>query len=311
MREMLFRELVRNGYSRVDSGKIWDISDMSFLYLTPEMAEGFLKLREHPRYKATIIDIEIQLLEKYAADFLKCVEGCKFNLIDMGCSEGAKAKSIIKSLSKNMKFRYCPVSVNKYFIDLALDNIKKEGFDNVLDYAPRLSSDFFSMTEAGVALRNSVYQKNVLLLLSSILGGFQINDYLFRLSQSMFPGDVLIIGNGIRKGERFVHLETYKHSIFNNWFIHLLRELGFSDDEVEYDARFTYERVEGFYKVKVDKEIASGRNKVAFRKGDEIVVSALYKYYPYELEKFCKMYFSEVKLVRDAEEEYALVFCKK
>ena len=310
-KEMIFKELVKNGYSQIKSGKVWDIADMSFLYLTPEMAQSFLKLKEHPRYKATVVNIEIGLLKKHASYFLKCVKDCKFNLIDMGCSDGLKAISLIRSLSRNINFRYCPVNINEHLVDLAMDNVKKEGFDSIVDYAPRVSQDFASMEEIGAALRNSTYQKNVILLLGSILGGFQINDYLFRLSRSMFPEDVLIIGNGVRKGERFVNLDTYKNSIFHEWFVHLLKEIGFAENEIEYDARFNNERVEGFYKIKVDKDIASGRNKITFKAGDEIIVAAIYKYYGNELEKFCKMYFPEVKLVRDEEEEYALVFCKK
>jgi uncharacterized SAM-dependent methyltransferase len=310
-KEMAFRKLIKNGYSKAGDGKVWDIADMSMLYSTPEMAKGFLKLREHPRYRATVMDIEVGLLKKYSADFLKCVEDCKFNLIDMGCSDGMKAKALIGSLKKSMQFRYCPVSVSKHFVDLATENIKKENFGNIFRYSPRVSPSFIGMEHVGAALRNSEYQKNVFLLLGSVLGGFQINDYLFRLSSSMFPGDVLIIGNGIRKGERFVNLDSYKSSIFHQWFVHLLLELGFKEDEIEYDARFGNNRVEGFYKIKTEKVIESGRNQVHFKKGDEIVVATLYKYFEKELEDFCKMYFSEVKLIRDSEEEYALVFCKK
>ena len=308
---IIFKEIIKRGYAESDSGRVWDIANMSFLHLTSEMAKGYLNLKEHPRYKATVVDIEIDLLKKHSANFLKCVENCQFNLIDFGCSDGLKAKVVIESLSKEMKFRYCPVSVNKYSVDLAFENVKKGDYENVKDYAPRVSDSLRTIGEIGSALRNSRYQKNVTLLLGSLLGSFQINHYLFGLSRSMFPGDVLIIGNGVRKGERFANLETYKHPIFHNWFVHLLKELGFTEEEIEYDARFNNDRVEGFYKIKVDKEIESEGNKIQFKKGDEVIVAVVYKYYEKELEKFCKMYFPEVRLVSDVEKESALVFCRR
>lgn len=311
IKQKVFRELMKKGYSSEEGKKIWNLADMSLLYSTSEMAKGFLKLKDHPRYKATVIDIEIDLLKKHSAEFLKCVDGFNFNLIDMGCTEGLKAKALVESLCNDMKLRYCPVSVNEHFVNLALKNVKSAKFSHVLDYSPKITGDFNDMKDIGVTLRNSNYQKNVFLLLGSILGGFEINDYLFRLSQAMFSGDVLIIGNGIRKGERLVNLEVYKGDVFNNWFIHLIKALGFSEDEVEYNARFNNKRVEAFYRIKVDKEVEFERTKIQFKKGDEIVVAVLYKYFKNELKNFCKMYFSEVKLVYDSEEEYSLVFCKK
>src|SRR3989344_3505248 len=135
-KERLIKELLKNGYSKKDETKSWDISKREFRYLNKDMAKSFLRLTEHPRYKATITDIEIDL-------------------------------------------------------------------------------------------RNSKYQRNIILLLGSLISSFDINDYLFKVSQSMFPGDYLVIGNGIRKGERFTKLETYKHPLFNDWLIHLMRLLDF------------------------------------------------------------------------------------
>ena len=204
----------------------------------------------------------------------------------------------------------CTVKINDYFVKVALENVKKEGFANVIEYAPRLSDDCKNFDEVGAALRNSKYQKNVVLLLGSLLASFEINDYLFRLSNSMLPGDLLVIGNGIRKGPRFSNLETYKHPIFNEWLIHLMRQIGFSDKEVEYDARFANGRLEAFYKIKVDKVIY-GERKIEFKKGDIIIVAFHYKLYDYELGDFCRQYFEKVELVKDPAEEYALVFCRK
>lgn len=306
---LLIKELIKNGHSVENGVNIWDISNRSFRYINKEMAEAYLKLRQHPRYKKTVTEIEISLLKENAVDFIRCMEECYFNLIEMGCTDGEKARIIIKELPH--EFRYCPVNVNEYLVKLSLEEIKKENFPNVIEYAPRITKDFQSIGEVGAALRNNKYQKNVFLILGSLISSFDINDYLFNLSQTMLPGDLLLIGNGIRKGERFANLQTYQNPLFNDWLIYLMRELGFKDSEVEYNARFAHNRLEAYYKIKINKTIEHENKRIEIKKGDEIIVAFQYKLYAKELRDFCDMYFDEVTLVHDPEEEYALVMCKK
>ncbi|MEM4271948.1 MAG: L-histidine N(alpha)-methyltransferase, partial [Candidatus Pacearchaeota archaeon] len=124
-------------------------------------------------------------------------------------------------------------------------------------------------------------------------------------------GDFLIIGNGIRTGPRLVSLETYKAKPFDDWFFGVMKGLGFKRNEVEYDARFANSRIEMFYKIKVNKKINYLGHKIEFKKGDQIVVAILYKYYEDELFNYTKRYFRCVKLFKDPENEYALLVCKK
>lgn len=311
LKGMLLKELVKNGYSEEENTRMWSIANTSFWFMTPEMSQAFLNLNKVPRYKATIIDTEANLLKENIGNFLEKEENQPFNLIDANCTDGSKAKTIINSLPKSVKFRYCPVCFNSYFTKLAVENIKKENFPNLAEYAPRLSQDYGGLGEIGVALRNSAYQKNVFLLLGSLLSSFEINDYLFKLSQNLLPNDMLIIGNGIRTGQRFVNLGTYQHPAFNEWFIHLMRILGFKDNEVEVNARFANNRLEGYYTIKVDKKISFEGKNIEIKKGDKIRVAFQYKLYEQELKDFCKMYFDSVKIVKDPQNEYALVMCKK
>ncbi len=307
----LLKEIIRNGYSIQNDKRVWNLAKKCFRYINPEMANSFLKLQKYPRYKATIIDTEIKLLREHIPNFLKDIKKEQFNLIDTSCIDGFKAKVIINALPKNTRLRYCPVSVSEYLVDLSLKNVKKENFSNIVDFAPRIIKDFENVDDVGAALRNNKYQKNIFLLLSSFLASFEINDYLFRLSQSMLPGDILILGNGIRTGLRFTHLETYQHPLFNDWLIHIMRQLGFKEDEVEYNARFANNRLEGYYKIKVDKKIPYEKKNIVFKKNDEVIVAFQYKLYENELRDFCDMYFDNVELVKDTENEYALIFCKR
>ncbi len=310
-KETLIKEMIKNGYSKERGINVWDISDRSFRYINEDMAKSYLKLRDHPRYKATVIDIEKNLIKENAKKIVENIKENRFNLIDLGATNGEKAICLIKTLPKELKIRYCPVNVNEHLVENALENVKREKFTNIEEYAPRISKNFESLDEIGAALRNNNYQKNVLLMLGSLISSFEINDYLFRLNVSMLPGDILLIGNGIRKGERFTNLENYKHPLFNEWLIHLMKELGLKENEVEYNARFSNERLEAYYILKTDKVLEHEKQKVELKKGDEIIVAFQYKLFANELKNFCDMYFDEVKIFHDTEEEYALVFCKK
>ncbi len=311
IKDILVKELIKRGHSEDKGINIWDISNRSFRYINKEMADSYLRLRDHPRYKATIIDIEMKLLKDHMLEIIKTVGDSPFNMIELGVTNGEKAKAIINEIPKNFNFRYCPVNVNEYLVNTALENIRSENFPSIIEYAPLVSKDFTSLSVIGAELRNNKYQKNIFFILGSLLASFEINDYLYKLSQSMLPGDILIIGNGIRKGERFANLQTYKNPIFNQWLIHLMRELGYKDEEVEYNARFTNNRLEAYYKIKKNKIFEQEKRKIEIKEGDEIVVAFQYKLFANELRDFCDMYFDEVKLFHDPEEEYALIFCKK
>ncbi|MAG38126.1 hypothetical protein CMI45_01945 [Candidatus Pacearchaeota archaeon] len=311
LKEELLKYLVKEGPSLKDGNRVWDIGSRKFLYMNPELVEKFLAMRNHDRYKELVINKEIEML-KESKDFLvDSIGKGNFNLIDLGCGDGQKAKVFIELLNDcQNQIKFCPVSVSEELVNLTLENVKKENFPCVKDYTSKIAC--FQDADGVISeLRNSEYQGNVVLLLGSILASFDVNDYLFKLSNSMFPGDILIIGNGIRKGERLVNLETYKHPVFKDWTLPLMKELGFKENEVEYDVKFNHVRIELVYKLKVDKEVEIEGKKISFKAGDDIMVAKIYKYFSEELEKFCKFYFSDVKLLPDSENEYALVVCKK
>ena len=249
LRAELCKELVKQGPSIEDGKKVWNIARRLFLFSTPEQAQAFLKLRDHPRYQAIVVQKEIELFNEHKNIFQKEFGKDNFNLIDVGCTGGSKAKvffEIMKNESINVK--YVPVNVSHFLVDLSLQSIKKENFKIIKDYQPFMESCEFLDDIASLA-RSNDYQRNVIFLLGSILGSFDINDYLFNVSNAMFNGDYLIIGNGIRKGERLVNIENYKHPLFNEWFMYLMKSLGFAEDEIEYDVRFNHVRVEGFYRL--------------------------------------------------------------
>lgn len=311
LKDQLLSYLVKEGPSMKNGNRSWDISHRKFLYMNSELVEKFLEMRAHPRYRELVIDKEIDLLKK-AAEILKEENGKEnFSLIDLGSGDGLKTKSFLESIKDcNCNIKFCPSSVSEELVKKTLENVKSSGFENVKDYCSKIAC-FEELDSAISEVRSSDYQKSVVLLLGSILASFDINEYLFNTANAMFPGDYLIIGNGVRQGERLVNADQYKHEVFKNWTFPLMKELGFSENEVEYDVRFNTVRIELVYRIRKNKEIDFEGRKIEFKEGDEIMVAKLYKYFPEELEKFCKLYFSDVKIVMDSEKEYAIAVCKK
>ena len=308
--DTIFKELVKRGHSNKKGMRVWDISDSKLWYLTPELSKGFLKLIRPNPYRINVVEREIELIKDHSGDALKFFGKNKFNIIDLGSGTGVKAEVFIKSLPKGVKARYFPVDISKYYIDLSVDRMKNLNSSKVMSVKPFVS-DFRDVDEIIGMMRTDQFQNNIVLLLGETLSHYDINDLLYKISNSMFKGDVLVIGNGIRTGKRFVDIQKYKVPLFNEWFIHIMEGLGFREDEIEYNARFANKRLEAYYTVKVDKVIEHKGKKVHFKGGDEVIIGVQYKYYAPELEKFCKMYFCDAVLFMDGKKEYSLTMCKK
>lgn len=310
VRNQILRELMKNGYSLNGNNKTWEVNDPKFLYMTDVLGEGFLTLQQYDILRAKVTDIERSLIEKHAQVFVNSAGMKSFNLIDLGCGDGTQALTFLKAINGNFKIRYCPFDVNSGFVKKASDTIKKAKLKNVVDVKPFVE-EFSRLYEVTGMLRNNEFQHNVILLLGNTLAHYEINDFLFRLGRRTLHGDFVIIGNGIRTGERFVSIDKYKDKHFDDWLSLFMKEVGFKGNEIKYNARFANSRLEFFYTLLADKGLSVDGKALKFKRGDEIVVSMLYKYYEKELNKFCKMYFNNVKLVKDPKSEYALVFCKK
>lgn len=308
--ETIFRELMKRGYSLKKGTRVWDISDSKLWYLTPALAKGFLKLKRYNPYRKSVVEREIQLIREHAASITAMLHAKQFNLIDLGCGSGRKAESFINSLPAHVKLRYCPVDISSFYLRQATERVRTLRSKKVIA-VKSFTSDFKDLHEIAALLRSSRYPHNLILLLGETISHYEINDFLFQLSRNMFKGDFIVIGNGIRHGKRLVALDKYRAPLFNEWFIHILKALGFEESEVKYDARFSNSRVEGFYHVLAEKTIQHRGKKVHFRKDDEIVVAIQYKYFPQELEKFCKLYFTDVHLIPDSTKDYCLILCKK
>lgn len=316
MNDLLLNALLKNGYAQTNGNKSWELTDLQFLFLTPDLAKGFLKFMANPLYRKQFFEIECSLIQQNATEIAEAIGDEPFNLIDIWCGDGLKAVEFIKAFNsrnkENVKIRYCPLAASQYLIDLAIANVKKANLSNVVAYQPFLSSgDGYSLRLIGDKLRDGTFEKHAVMLTGGVLMSYEINSYLFELSRDLKKGDFVFIGDGVRVGERLVEIDKYKNPIFHEWFKHLLYGLELKDSDVEYDARFGNERIEMLYRFKVEKTKKSGSRVVKFVPGDELVVAVFYKYYTHEFDKFCKMYFADAHVVTDEAGGYAIVMCRK
>ena len=121
---IVFKELVKNGYSLRFGTRVWDVAKRDLLYMTPELSKAFLTLRNHEKYKANLIDREVDLLRVNSDKILSAIGDEAFNLIDVGCGDGLKASVFIESTLDKCKIRFCPVSNSRELVDLALKNVR-------------------------------------------------------------------------------------------------------------------------------------------------------------------------------------------
>jgi len=311
VKDLILKEFVKNGYSRKAGKREWVITNPTLLFATSELAKAYVKFNEFKLYRSAVVEPELFLIKKNASLLRKSIGYEPFNLIDLSSVTGEHASAFLTSLNQDrISIRYCPVGMHPSLCKKAAANIHSRRFQNIVSYKLE-TSHFEDLVDLPSRLRNAKFQRNVIFLMGSVLASFELNDFLFQMSRNMFPGDAIVMGNGLRKGPRLVHIDTYRRSFFNSWFINIIKELGFSEHEVTYDARFGNQRVECFYTLTTDKILTNKGKKIEFKKGDEIRVAVIYKYYESELRKICKRYFSRVDFLKDSKDEYCLIVCRK
>jgi len=308
--DLIFKELIKRGYSLEGKTRIWNISDSKLWYLTPEQAQAFLDLEDEPEYKEDVTQKEIDLINADMSDIIEEMGDEPINIIDIGCGDGRKASLFIEKLKDRIKFRYCPIDISSYMVEKAFERVSKLNVGEVFKFKWNLS-DFENIQNITALLRHGEYKKNLFLLLGNTLGNFEINELLYELRSSMKEGDYLLIGNGLdnRKPEEI--LKSYNIKAFDKFSFQAIKQLGLEEENVKFDVRFRNSRVESFYTIVKPKDISFLGKTVKFDVGDQIIVIVSYKYDKQDLMGFLKMYFGEVKLSISPDKSYAIALCKK
>lgn len=308
--DLIFRELIKRGYSLEGNTRIWNIADSKLWYLKPEQAQAFLNLESSETYQKEVIQKEIDLINNNIQEIVEKIGEDNINIIDIGCGDGKKAVIFTEHLKGKVKLRYCPVDISSYMVEKAIKKIKKADIGEVVELQWNIS-DFENIENISILLRQGEFRRNLNLLLGNTLGNFEINELLYEIRSSMKGGDFLLIGNGLDNRNPEEILKSYDTEEVNDFLKHIPLQLGLSKEDIALGARFANSRVELYYTIKNDKTIESQKKKVTFNKGDQILVSVSYKYNEKDFIGFLSLYFDDVMAKTSKDGSYALALCKK
>jgi len=310
--DLIFKELIKRGYSLEGNTRIWNIADSKLWYLTPAQAQAYLDAENSREYKKKMVDNELQLLRETIPKIMeKLASKETITLVDVGCGDGKKAVVPINILKKNHKINYCPIDISAYMVNKAIENISNlEGVSEVVKFQWNVS-DFENLENVTELLRKG-NKELLILFLGSTLGNFETHELLYSLQNSMEFGDSLLIGVALDNAKDGSELaKSYITPEADNFMGHVLIELGFSRDEIKFGARYKHGRVECFYEIKKDKKIQFQDKNIYFYEGDQVIISYSHKYTQKELEEAVKLYFGKYEFYTNAEKDWTLIFCKK
>lgn len=308
--DLIFKELLKRGYSLEGNTRIWNLADSKLWYLTPEQAQSFLDLEQSKDYQKDVIQKEIDLIDKNIKEITSEIKDKPINIIDLGCGDGKKAVIFLSYLKNNNKIRYCPIDISSYMVEKAIEKMSKTNIKEIVKLQWNIS-DFENLENITPLLRSGEYKNNLILLLGNTLGNFEIHELLYEVRSAMKDGDILLIGNGLDNRNSEDIIKAYKNVQIDVWLVKILTQLGLKKENLTYGVRFVNSRVEEYYSINNDVEISFLGRKVRFNKGDQIITAVSYKYDSYDFMSYLKMYFSFVQSFISKDGSYALALCKK
>ena len=312
--DLIFKELIRSGYSLQGHTRIWNIANSKLWYLTPKQAQAYLDLEESKDYGKRIFMKEIKMLKKFMPEIAEQIlHGSALNLIDIGCGDGKKAITPIQILSSKTKVRYCPIDISSFMVSKAIKEISKRKLSNggIVNFRWNIS-DFDNLENVASLLRDAEYRQNLFLFLGDTLSNFEAHEVLYELVEAMDEGeDYLLIGVTLNSVNPNELVKPYKAKMVDDFLSLILTQIGFNRDELEFDVRFANSRVEIFYTLKNSKALDLSGKKIYFDKGDQILVGISYRYTAEQLEEFMKIYFNNFKFYFNEDKTRTLILCEK
>ena len=310
--DLVFKELIKQGYSKEGDSKLWDLSDSKLSYLTPEQAQAYLDFQSVTQYKNALSSKEINLIKANINLLVETFKGQPLNIIDLGCGDGKKVVSFIEQLNSVAKIRYCPIDISGYMVDKAIHRVKDMGVGEVIEFQWNIS-DFENLQNIVRLLTSGVYKRNLFLLLGNTLGNFEMHELLHQIRNSMGVNDYLLIGNGINNNkvdESVVEFlkKSKEHALFEKL---LPMQLGFKEDELKYVPRFMHSRLEMVTEVLRGREVTIRDKTISIKKGDKFLCAFCYYLKDDEFKSMMNLYFSEASVFVYEAGSYAIALCKK
>jgi uncharacterized SAM-dependent methyltransferase len=310
LKEIIFKELIKRGYSINKKNRVWNVSDSKLWYLTEEQAREMIELENSKNYADENKKEKMFLAENI--EEIKKEIGCEgINFIDIGCEGGEEAFSILEKLDSNSPFRYCPIDLNQYLVKKASNNFVRK-FPKGKLFIPHQNSDLDDIVKNIESLKVGRYKKNVIFISTNLFTNLEANEILYLLRINMNVEDLLILSSPIQEKHWIKRAKRYTTgSLTDKMAFHVLSYLGIKRDDVKFGSRFINNRTELFYTFKKDVKLKQDDREIVFNKGDEIVVVVAYKHKKEDLLTYLHMNFKYVTTSTSKDKLYILALCKK
>ena len=311
--DLIFKELIKRGYSLDGNTRVWNIADSKLWYLTPEQAQAYLDVESSEGYKEDIVNKGKNLIDSNMGEISEKFGNSPMNIIDLGCGDGKRAAQVVRYLIRELKskLRYCPIDISAYMVEKAIETFSKLGVEEIIDFKYNIS-DFENLENIIPLLMKGNFKKNFFLLLGNTLGNFEVNELLYEIRSSMKEGDFLLIETGVHNRNVNQLATSYKNNEkIDLFFGRIPLLLGLEKKDIQFGTRFLNQRIEFYYTIKKCTNINFQDKKVKFDKGDQIIVAVAYKHDKEDLLSYLNMYFDEVVVKFSEDGSQALALCKK
>jgi len=311
--DLIFKELIKRGYSLEGNTRVWNIADSKLWYLTPEQAQSYLDVEDSKSYQKLASGSEFELIEAHIKDIKNSLQVDNLNIVDLGCGDGQKAAHIIKKINGfYKKIKYFPIDISGYMVSKAVKTVSNiPGVDEVVETQWNIS-DFDNLQNITTLLNSEEHSRNLFLLLGGTLGNFEIHDLLYQIKASMRIEDLLMIVTGIGHDKWELWTKDQENNKkLDAFFRYTPLLLGLEDKDLKFGARLTNGRIEYYYTILDDKLISFQNKEVKFYQGDQIVVAVSYKHKKEDLLSYLNMHFKEAEIFLSKDKAMVLALCKK
>lgn len=169
----------------------------SRLFYDDKGSEIFKKIMELPEYYPTRCEAEI--LGERGSEISKFLGDGKYNIIELGCGDGAKTILFLNSLiAASKKFNFVPLDISEAAVNFLIKNLKKEYGELPFD-VKGLVAEYFQ----GLGwLSQNASEQNMVMFLGSNIGNFNKSTalrFLRSLWHSLNNDDLVLIGFDLKK----------------------------------------------------------------------------------------------------------------
>lgn len=169
----------------------------SLLFYDDKGSALFQKIMSLDEYYPTRCEAEI--LSCHSDKIAEHLGADKFNMVELGCGDGAKTLLLLKSLlKKTTDFRFVPLDISSAAVETLIDNLKAE-YGEIPFKVQGLVAEYF---QGLMWLTENISERNLVLFLGSNIGNFNKSmamRFLRHLWHSLNSDDLVLIGFDLKK----------------------------------------------------------------------------------------------------------------